>query len=60
MVRKPSGRMQETTPPIKRRLIYCQAHGLTFTNYHGEQEKRAGTASEKLESIQQCVAEGKA
>ena len=33
MVRKPSGRMQETTPPIKRRLIYCQAHGLTFTYF---------------------------
>ena len=32
MVRKSSGRMQETTPLIKqRRLIWHQAYGLTFT-----------------------------
>lgn len=33
MVRKSSGRMQETTPLIKqRRLIWHQAYGLTFTD----------------------------
>ena len=53
MVRKSSGRMQETTPLIKqRRLIWHQAYGLTFTLTAPNQVVR-----EELEKKVACLKE---